>query len=150
MLEHQEKRILPYHAEYLYKIILDVAEYQNFLPWCKKSRIIKNRSAHHQGIMIAELLVGYKAINEKFTSEIHYDDKKLHIMTYGIKGALKNMQSSWFFEEKGEDCIVHFSVSLSFHSSMLEKIFTSLFENAIARMANSFEQHAIQKWESSH
>ena len=39
MPSHQETRILPYSAEQLFDLVMDIEKYPEFLPWCLGARI---------------------------------------------------------------------------------------------------------------
>lgn len=52
--------------EQLYSVVADVDRYQQFLPWCTKSRVLQGRSGDFQ----AELEIGFPPLVERYTSEV--------------------------------------------------------------------------------
>ena len=36
-----EKRILPFKAQQIYDLVIDIEKYPEFLPWCKQARIVE-------------------------------------------------------------------------------------------------------------
>lgn len=55
-----------YTPEQLYNVVANVDQYQQFVPWCKKSRVFKGQSGDFQ----AELEIGCPPIVERYTSEV--------------------------------------------------------------------------------
>lgn len=55
-----------YTPEQLYNVVTNVDQYQQFVPWCTKSRVIKGKSCDFQ----AELEIGFPPIVERYTSEV--------------------------------------------------------------------------------
>ena len=140
MFQHSEKRTLPYSAELLFDVVMDIQAYPSFLPWCKAARIKSDDGK----IIIADLIVGVGAISEKFTSKVSYDKKKFEIITEYIDGPLEFMQSHWYLTPEDKACAVDFSVELAFRQGWLQGIFQSLFEKATLRMMTAFEQQAAK------
>src|SRR5690606_7302267 len=65
----RETRRLPYSAEQMFDLVADVARYPEFLPWVVATRIRSNDGNE----MVADMLVGFKALREKFTSRVLLD-----------------------------------------------------------------------------
>ncbi len=138
MFQYSEKRTIPYTADLLFDVVMDIEAYPSFLPWCKAARIKSNDGK----IVIADLIVGIGAVSEKFTSKVSYDKKKFEIITEYIDGPLEFMQSHWYLTPEGKDCAVDFSVELAFRQGWLHGIFQNLFEKATLRMMVAFEKQA--------
>ena len=66
MPTHAEKRVLPYTPEQLFELVADVEKYPEFLPWCVGLRIREKR----EDLVIADMMIGYKFLREKFTSHV--------------------------------------------------------------------------------
>lgn len=58
--------VLRYTPEQMYNVVARVDQYQHFVPWCKKSRVVKGRN----GDIRAELEIGFPPISERYTSEV--------------------------------------------------------------------------------
>ena len=67
MHKYSNSIVLPFSAQQLYEIVIDVESYPDFLPWCLSSRIVEKIDDNN---FDAELKVGYKAIDEKYISRI--------------------------------------------------------------------------------
>lgn len=55
-----------YSPEQMYNVVANVDQYQQFVPWCKKSKVTKGRN----GDMRAQLEIGFPPIVERYTSEV--------------------------------------------------------------------------------
>jgi coenzyme Q-binding protein COQ10 len=67
-------RTLPYPSPAIYSIIADVAKYSAFLPYCKSSTVTKWSQPDSNGKKWpseAELVVGWKSLEETFKSKIY-------------------------------------------------------------------------------
>ena len=93
MAPSKQKKILLYNSLDLYKIVLDIEKYPEFIPWCEASRIIENKN----NIIIADLLIRYKYFNEKFRSFVKYNKNDLKISVEYTEGPLKTLFTNWKF-----------------------------------------------------
>ena len=79
----------------LYNIVIDVESYPLFLPWCLSSKLVSKVNKNN---FDASLTVGYKAIDENYTSRIEAVFSK-KIRSYAISGPFKYLDSNWFFND---------------------------------------------------
>lgn len=89
MPTHSENRVLPFSAEQMYALVLDVAKYPEFLPWCVATRV-KSKDASDIGQMVADMAVGFKLVKERYTSRITFDAPH-HIHVTDIGGPFKRI-----------------------------------------------------------
>src|ERR1041384_659842 len=92
MPRHTEKRLLPYTPEQLFDLVADVGRYQEFLPWVAATRIRSNSETE----MVADLVVGFKALKETFTSKVHKKRAESIAIDY-VEGPLKYLHNEWKF-----------------------------------------------------
>jgi coenzyme Q-binding protein COQ10 len=138
MPRHSETRHLPYTPEQLFDMVADIARYDEFLPWVVAVRI---RSSSEQET-VADLVVGFNAFKERFTSRVR-KDRPGHICVDYVEGPLKYLKNEWRFEpsEKG-GTDVHFSVDFAFRSRIFEALAGQMFDRALRRMTGAFEERA--------
>ncbi len=136
---HTETRFLPYTPEQLYALVLDIERYPEFLPWCVAARIAERG----EGWLKADLIVGYKAIREKFTSKVVCVPQQRIEVAYG-GGPLKNLTNVWRFDPAEGGCNLGFELEFSFKAAFLANLFELFFEKALRRMAEAFEARAKQ------
>jgi coenzyme Q-binding protein COQ10 len=138
MPRHSETRYLPYSPEQLFDLVGAVARYDEFLPWVVAVRV---RSATEKET-VADLVVGFNAFKERFTSRVVKDPPERICVDY-VEGPLKFLHNEWRFEpalDGGTN--VHFSVDFAFKSRLFETLAGSMFDRALRRMTQAFEQRA--------
>ncbi|MBC27626.1 MAG: ubiquinone-binding protein [Rhodospirillaceae bacterium] len=139
MYRHSERRYLAHSPNSVFKIVLDVETYPEFLPWCVAVRILEQNEAS----MIAEMAVGYKGIRETYTSEINFIEEDLKIEVGAVDGPFSALLNTWHFTEAQDGgCVVDFSIEFEFRSRLLQGVIGVFFEQAVARMVAAFEQRA--------
>jgi coenzyme Q-binding protein COQ10 len=138
MPRHSETKHLPYSPEQLFDLVADVARYDEFLPWVVAVRI---RSSSERET-VADLVVGFNAFKERFTSKVMKDRPHRICVDY-VEGPLKFLHNEWRFEpgaDGGTD--LHFAVDFAFKSRLFETLAGSMFDRALRRMTSAFEQRA--------
>ena len=141
----RETRRLPYSAEQMFDLVADVSRYPEFLPWVIATRVRSNDETE----MVADMLVGFKAIREKFTSRVtkHRPDE---INVHYVDGPLRDLDNVWRFVALDESsCEVDFSVEFTFRNIMFEKLAGQYFDRAFRKMVTAFETRAEALYGSS-
>ena len=93
MPRHSETKHLPYTPEQLFDLVADVARYDEFLPWVVAVRV---RSSSEKET-VADLVVGFNAFKERFTSRVVKDRPGKICVDY-VEGPLKYLHNEWTFE----------------------------------------------------
>ena len=137
MPRHTEKRFLPYTPEQLFDLVADVGHYQDFLPWVAATRI---REDDETG-MVADLIVGFGALKETFTSRVKKDRPRQIDIDY-IEGPLKHLHNHWKFRAVPGGSEVDFCVDFAFRNRIFEALAGQMFDRALRRMINAFEERA--------
>ena len=140
MKSSKQEIVINHRAKDLYKIVLDIEKYSEYIPWCKKI-IIKTRSKNE---MLADMIVCYRYfLPQTFTSHVMFDSNKLLINTNYIKGPLKDLSTEWLFKKLEIKktkiiFIIKFEFQRLLHQKMAE-LFFGLIEN---KMIDSFKKRA--------
>jgi coenzyme Q-binding protein COQ10 len=138
MPRHSETRHLPYTPDQLFELVADVEKYDEFLPWVSAVRVTSNSETE----MVADLIVGFNAFKERFTSKVT-KERPGHIRVEYVDGPLKYLKNEWRFEPApGGGTDVHFSVDFAFRSRLFESLAGAMFDRALRRMTGAFEQRA--------
>ncbi len=136
-------KTLPYSAQKIYELVMDIEKYPEFLPWCKQAKIIKEISKQN---LHADLLINFKSFFEKYRSNVSHGKSGLNIYfvdVVAIEGPFKKLVNQWQFRdlENGE-CEVKFFIEFEFNSIFLTKILSPIFEKAAEKMMAAFEERA--------
>ena len=140
MKSSKQEIIINHRAKDLYKIVLDIEKYSEYIPWCKKI-IIKTRSKNE---MLADMIVCYRYfLPQTFTSHVMFDSNKLLINTNYIKGPLKDLSTEWLFKKlEIKKTKIIFIIKFEFQRLLHQKfaeLFFGLIEN---KMIGSFKKRA--------
>ena len=134
----RETRRLPYSCEQMFDLVADVRRYGEFLPWVVATRV--RSDGEHE--MTADMLVGFKAIREKFTSRVT-KDRPNRIDVYYMDGPLRDLDNSWVFRPTEDGgCEIDFCVQFTFRNAVFEALAGQYFDRAFRKMVEAFEKRA--------
>ncbi|MFM6950614.1 MAG: type II toxin-antitoxin system RatA family toxin [Novosphingobium sp.] len=141
----REVRRLPYSATQMYDLVADVAHYGEFLPWVVATRVRSDSEIE----MIADMLVGFNALREKFTSRV-IKARPERIEVIYVDGPMRDLDNVWEFRPLDDGgCEVEFMVSFTFRNAMFEKLAGQYFDRAFRKMVSAFETRADALYGSS-
>lgn len=148
MKVHSERRILPFTPAQIFELVGDVARYPEFLPWCTGARIREKQVTPTGEVLVADLMIGFKMVREKFTSRVTLDRPKMRIDVEYINGPFKHLNNHWTFSPTAEGkCQIDFHLEFEFSSIVLQKLIGVLFHEAVRRMVAAFETRAHQLYQ---
>jgi coenzyme Q-binding protein COQ10 len=138
---HNEERIFAYRPDQIFDLVADVGKYPEFLPWCTGARIRDQQP----DMILADLMIGFKMVREKFTSKVWLDRPNMRIDVEFIDGPFRYLKNHWTFADTGDGhCRIGFYLEFEFKSVMLQKLIGVLFHEAVKRMVAAFENRARQ------
>lgn len=138
MPRHSETRALPYTPEQMFDLVADVGRYGEFLPWVAAVRVRSDSATE----MVADLIVGFKALRERFTSRV-VKERPNRIHVDYLDGPLKYLSNDWTFRPDGKGgTLVDFCVDFAFRNRVFESLAGQMFDMALRRMINAFEERA--------
>ena len=134
----REVRRLPWSTEQMYDLVADVARYGEFLPWVVATRVRSDSETE----MIADMLVGFNALREKFTSRV-LKQRPERIEVIYVDGPMRDLDNVWQFRPlEGGGCEIEFMVSFTFRNAMFERLAGQYFDRAFRKMVGAFETRA--------
>lgn len=141
----RETRRLPYSATQMFDLVADVSRYPEFLPWIAATRVRSDSESE----MIADMLVAFKALREKFTSRVE-KRRPEEIRVHYVDGPLQDLDNVWRFRPLATGgCEVDFSVDFTFRNALFEKLAGQFFDRAFRKMVAAFEARAAELYGSS-
>ena len=145
MPRHSETRALPYSPAQMFDLVADVQRYGEFLPWVVGVRVRSDSDTE----MTADLLVGFKALRERFTSRVTKRQPEAIHVDY-LEGPLAHLTNDWRFRPDGKGgCLVDFAVDFAFRSRLFEAIAGQVFDRALRKMIGAFETRAAALYGAS-
>lgn len=142
---HETHR-LPYSAEQMFDLVADVERYHEFLPWVVATRVKSDDGT----VMVADMLIGFKALREKFTSRVE-KERPDEIRVHYIDGPMRDLDNRWTFHAVDENtCDIEFDVRFSFRNALFEKLAGQYFDKAFRKMVAAFEVRAAQLYGAEH
>ncbi len=140
----RETRRLPYTAEQMFDLVADVARYGEFLPWVVATRVKSDSETE----MVADMLVGFNALREKFTSRVE-KQRPGRIKVHYVDGPMRDLDNVWEFRNVEGGCEVDFLVTFTFRNALFEKLAGQYFDRAFRKMVAAFEERANRLYGSS-
>jgi len=124
-----------YKQHHVYKVVGDVAKYEEFVPWCSKSRIVEEISPKEK---LADLTVGfYGMAEETFRSHVILDPYRsvtaLASSDLYTNSPLKRLKNVWTFEPSGEN---RTKVSMELEFEFFNPVYTRLTSHFLKRISN--------------
>jgi coenzyme Q-binding protein COQ10 len=145
MPRHSETKHLPYTPQQLFDLVADVRRYAEFLPWVVAVRVRSSSETE----TIADLVVGFAAFKERFTSRVTKQAPGRIVVDY-IEGPLKYLTNEWRFEPAADGGTnLFFCVDFAFKSRLFESLAGQMFDRALRRMTGAFETRAAELYGSS-
>ena len=140
----RETRRLPYSAEQMFDLVADVARYAEFLPWVVATRVKSDSETE----MVADMLVGFNALREKFTSKV-LKQRAERIEVIYLDGPMRDLDNVWHFRPTEDGCEIDFKVEFTFRNAMFEALAGQYFDRAFRKMMGAFEERAEKLYGSS-
>lgn len=142
-----QTKILPYSAEKIYDLVMDIEQYPEFLPWCKKAKIIDVIADDN---LQADLLINFKSFFEKYRSDVKHSKDSAgdyYVEVVAIQGPFKKLINKWHFHPLDDStCEVRFFIDFEFNSFLLTKMIGGIFSRAVEKMMKAFEERAQEKF----
>ncbi len=134
----RETRQLPYSCEQMFDLVADVSSYDKFLPWVIATRVRSDSDTE----MVADMVVGFKSIREKFTSRVE-KERPNRLEVFYVDGPLKDLDNLWCFKCLPDGgCELEFNVDFTFRSPVFEALAGQYFDRAFRKMVAAFETRA--------
>lgn len=131
---------MPYKANLIREIIMDIEKYPEFLPWCKKAKII----AKNDDFFTAELFLEFKGFTESYVSKVmtSSENGSYCIEVVAISGPFKLLKNIWTIKQLDNGTKVDFSIDFVLKSRILDMIVGMIFSVATEKMIGAFEARA--------
>jgi coenzyme Q-binding protein COQ10 len=147
MPKHREVRRLPWSAGEMFDLVADIGRYPEFLPWVQGIRVGPARAQNDgKSVLVADMIVGFRMIREKFTSRVTLDRPRTVHVEY-LDGPMKHLFNDWTFHDAPSDsggggCEIDFAVDFEFRNRAFEALAGMFFTQAFEKMVGAFVARA--------
>jgi ribosome-associated toxin RatA of RatAB toxin-antitoxin module len=139
----QKSVLIWYSAEQMFKLVTQVDQYPQFLPWCDRASVLE----HHDDGMTAEVGISFAGIRQSFvTRNRHVLNREVHMQL--VKGPFSQLQGDWSFSEVGDGsqnaCKVELQLRYGFNSMALAAVVGPVFDRIAGSLVDAFVKRAEQ------
>jgi|AntRauTorckE6833_2_1112554.scaffolds.fasta_scaffold30806_2 ribosome-associated toxin RatA of RatAB toxin-antitoxin module len=136
-LSIHKSHISPFPIEAVYKVVVDVEHYQDFIPWCQKSTIVKRINDNH---FKADLKVGLGPLSDTYRSTVECDPfSRIHVFCQ--EKPLKHLESTWTFKELSEQQTqINYDMIFSLQSSFFQGMIQKILQQSTDQIFTAFDQ----------
>lgn len=140
-------RDLPYAPADLCRLVGDVRAYPSFIPFLKSMRVTKENPLPDGGWEgIAEAVVGWKAITERFSTSVRCAPEKGEVDVALVRGPLHALKNSWRFAPDGKGgAHVRYRIAYEFKNPVLQAAISANREKLAARIMDAFVKEAQRR-----
>ncbi|XP_039052612.1 coenzyme Q-binding protein COQ10 homolog, mitochondrial-like isoform X1 [Hibiscus syriacus] len=128
-----------YSPEQLFDVVAAVDLYHEFVPWCRRSDIIKR---YPDGSFDAELEIGFNFLVESYVSHVELSRPKFVKSTASESSIFDHLINIWEFNPGTVPgtCNLYFLVDFKFQSPLYRKVASMFFMEVVSRMISSFSE----------
>jgi coenzyme Q-binding protein COQ10 len=143
MPKFETERRVDHTPDRMFALVADVEKYPQFLPLCEQLVVRSRKERDGRTMLVADMTVGYKAIRETFTSQVHLKPDEHAIDVKYIDGPFRYLTNTWRFDPSEDSgSTVHFSIDYEFKSRILGAVMGAMFDRAFRTFADAFEKRA--------
>jgi ribosome-associated toxin RatA of RatAB toxin-antitoxin module len=132
-----------YSAEEMFSLVVDVARYSEFLPWCDHAAVL----AQDEHGMKAEIGISFSGIRQVFrTRNQHVPGRKVKMKL--VEGPFSRLDGEWKFiplgGEKQRACKVELELHYGFDNAALGALVGPVFDKIAGSLVDAFVKRAEQ------
>ncbi len=132
-----------YSPQEMYALVIDVAQYPQFLPWCDRGTVLE----HDEHGMLAEIGISFSGVKQTFqTRNLHVEGSRVELKL--VKGPFSNLDGAWDFVPIGDGsqraCRIEFTLNYGFDNATLGKLVGPVFDKIASSLVEAFVKRAQQ------
>jgi coenzyme Q-binding protein COQ10 len=140
------ERILPYAPAELCRLVGDVREYPKFIPYLMNLRVVREEPRDEGGWEgVAEAIVGWKAIRERFSTNVRCEPAKGEVDVSLVSGPFHALDNRWRFASHERGAKVAFWISYQFKNPVLNAVVAANKDKVASRIMAAFEKEAHRR-----
>ena len=126
----------------LIDLVLNIAEYPKFIPYCLNAHIYKDESVGNFQYIEADLTIGKGPFKDTYKSDVKFDKKESIIYVKNIEGPLKYLENKWKFDQKENFTEVTFDLDFELKNKFLNIFMNKSFKYGLDKIADAFQSRA--------
>jgi ribosome-associated toxin RatA of RatAB toxin-antitoxin module len=132
-----------YSADEMFSLVVDVAKYPQFLPWCDRATVL----AEDERGMTAEIGIAFSGIHQTFTTlNEHVPGREVKMKL--VSGPFSRLDGQWRFIPLGEGrqraCKVELELHYGFDNAALSALVGPVFDKIAGSLVDAFVKRAEQ------
>ncbi|WP_192035860.1 type II toxin-antitoxin system RatA family toxin [Halomonas sp. YLGW01] len=122
----------------MFDLVNDFERYPEFLPGCRRARLIESDEAH----LVGELTLAKAGVEQSFTTRNDlYSPERIELSL--VQGPFRRLRGRWLFTPMGEQaCKVSLEMEFEFANRLLGMAFGKLFQQVAGQLVESFSRRA--------
>ncbi|HSW05483.1 type II toxin-antitoxin system RatA family toxin, partial [Aquabacterium sp.] len=142
MKQVKKSVLLWYSPREMYDLVVDVAAYPGFLPWCERAELLADDDTG----MTARLHLAYAGLRHAFTTRNEHTANQTVVMTL-VDGPFSMLDGHWRFVQIGAAgtmpaCRIEFELRYAFANVALETVLSPVFDKIANTFVDSFVHRA--------
>ena len=123
----------------MYDLVNDVARYQEFVPWCAGSELIREEP----DLLEATLTFSKGGLERSFTTINRLQPNKM-IEIRLVDGPFEHLEGFWRFEPRGKGAMVILDLNFEFNNKVTQLVFGGFFNQIASMLVDTFCDRADQ------
>ena len=132
-----------YHPDEMYALVIDVAAYPKFLPWCNQAKV----TAEQDEEMTAEISIAFGGVHQTFTTHNTHTPGRAVAMKL-VSGPFSRLDGQWRFLPLGDGaqraCKVELVLNYGFENVALGALVGPVFDRIAGSLVDAFVKRAEQ------
>lgn len=137
---YRDSKVLPFAANHVFEIVMDVERYPEFIPWCEKISVLSRKKNE----LRAEVRISFKGMRSGYTSLIKFlpptSEKMGRIEIRSTEGVFKNLYTLWEFYPQGSSSKVTFYIEYVLRSKFINYVLKLMYRTAQKKIIEAFEK----------
>ena len=122
----------------MYRLVVDVPRYGDFLPWCGGARFLDQDGNH----VTAQVDIAFKGVHKSFTTDNELDPGKSIRMKLR-EGPFSSLEGTWTFTDLGENASkIELDLDFDFSNRLVARVIGPVFSAIADSMVEAFHKQA--------
>ena len=134
----QRSALVPYSAEQMYNLVVDVNTYPDFLNWCSGSEVLEYKEEQ----MIARIDINFKGVKQSFTTRNKHRAPTRIDMEF-VDGPFSHLAGLWEFKILDDQaCKIALDLKFDFSTTMTARLVGPVFKRIADSQVDAFVRRA--------